>query len=295
LHRDFDGFGPSRTFALRAAEAHTDWMLVLDADDIFHGTIESDYLDTISADVIECEIRTTSMSWFLPKLLRSNRGWESRGRAHEYYASPIASAPLRTRAFWIEHTAAGSSRANKFERDVALLLADWNEDSTNERTAFYIARSFDDKGDKAQAIEWYRRRIQLPGWVEEAFYSRYRLGTCLIDMGAAVEGCGHLWLAWNMQPHRAEPLTALAEYYRLNQQWQLAFLAAATARVHHQFKGSLFEDTSMDWRIDYELSIAAWYVDEKSMGREAHARIYQRIDIPEPFQSSVYAHQEFYQ
>jgi glycosyltransferase involved in cell wall biosynthesis len=299
LSHTFNGYGPSRTLALRAAEPHSDWMLMLDADDTLHGEIGP--LGT-EADSIEAEVRSGDLSWWLPKLLRSNQGWESRGRAHEYYASATAGAQIRTTSFWIEHHGDGSGRSQKFERELGLLQADWEEDPANERTAFYMARTYDDAGDAAQAIDWYRRRLAMGGWDEENFYARYRLGACLIYLGAGEEGCGHLWEAWGMQPERAEPLVALAEHYRLVQQWALAYLVADLAFSYCRAQPGnklpahtgLFVDVSAaGWRIAYEQSISAWYAGHKERGHVLSDWL-AGVVLPEPYAASAQANSEFY-
>jgi glycosyltransferase involved in cell wall biosynthesis len=291
IEHSFDGFGPSRTLALRTAEDHCDWMLVMDADETFHGDLGMVTI-TDEVDCIEAEQHNGDMRFWLPRLLRSHRGWESRGRAHEYYTSPVAHPPVRTDAFYIEHHGDGHDRPKKFDRDIPLLQADWDEEP-NARTAFYLARSYDDLGDMPQAVEWYRRRLTLPGWIEETFYARYRLGACLLALGADTEAAGHLWLAWNDQPHRAEPLVALAAHYRSNERWQLAWAAACLARDHHEARGSLFEDQTMAWRIQYEMSIAGWYVGARKLSRIAQDYLLRGY-LPEPYASSVAANQVFY-
>lgn len=289
LEHEFDGYGPSRTAALRAAEDRTEWMLVLDADDTFHGKID---LET-TADCVEAEMRQGDMRFWLPKLLRSNRGWESRGRTHEYYTSPIASRPVRTASFWIEHHGDGTGRAEKFDRDIRLLTLDWDEEP-NPRSAFYLARTYDDVGDQPQAIEWYRTRLNLKGWAEETFYAQYRLGVNLLGIGAKEEGTGHLWSAWGMRPNRAEPAVALAEHYRLTQQWVLAWAAASLAQAYYDdADGGLFVDVTMAWRIPYEVSIAAWYTGHLEEGLKAMQAL-EGFSIQEPYASSIRSNREFY-
>jgi len=292
-YHPFDGFGPSRTFALREAEKHTDWMLCLCADETLHGHIEVyDH-----ADIIEAEQHNGDMRFWLPRLLKSGRGWESRGRSHEYYWSPIGSGtwPARTDAFYVEHHGDGHDRPNKFTRDIDLLLADWADDSGNPRTAFYLAQSYDNNDQPAEAVEWYRQRIRMVGWDEETFYAKFRLGVCLLNLGAVYEGAGFLWSAWADKPGRAEPMVALSEHYRLNEQWFLAWQCANLGQEHHDREGSgLFVDTSMEWRLTYEISISAWYTGNKDWGRTALNRLLRYPDIPEPFYSSIRSNLEFY-
>ena len=292
LVHPFDGYGPSRSFALRQAESHTDWMLVLDADDTFHGEIDTD----ITADCVEAEMRQGDMRFWLPKLLRSNRGWESKGRTHEYYWSPVASGtwPVRTSSFYVQHHGDGTGRREKFERDAKLLGLDW-EDNHEPRTAFYLARTYDDMSEMPQAIEWYRTRLNMEGWEEESFYARFRLGVNLLNLGAVAEGVGHLWAAWGQRPGRAEPMVALAEHYRLSAQWLLAWHTINLAKEYYEPNTpGLFVDISMEWRINYEMSIAAWWADHKDWGRLALQKLLTRDDIPDPYRSSILQNREFY-
>lgn len=309
VEHTFDGYGPSRTFALMEAEAHTDWMLVLDADDIFHGTLK-DVVIGDEIDCVECEMRQGDLRFWLPKLLRSNRGWESRGRSHEYYTSPIAHPPVRTDAFWVEHLGDGSGRVDKFQRDIALLTQDWEEDHNNERAAFYLARSYDDVGDLGQAVSWYRTRVGMNGWIEETFYAYYRLGACLLALGAKEEGCGNLWHAWGLKTERAEPLVALAEHYRTIELWETAWLTMELAYAHckaqpqdmymattpYESPQGLFVDMSATaWRCAYEQSISAWYTGNKERGRYLTQWLLSSSQIPEPFLSSVKSNMGFYE
>jgi hypothetical protein len=300
ISHEFDGFGPSRTVALREAERHTDWMLHMDADETFHGDIGKVTI-TDGDDCIEAEQYNGDLRFWLPRLLRSNRGWESRGRAHEYYTSPVANPPTYTNAFHVEHHGDGGSRPQKFERDGGLLLEDWREEP-NPRTAFYLGRTYEDGGNVPEAVNWYRTRIKMPGWDQEDFYARYCLGRCLLALGAHEEGCGHLWGSWGMQRQRAEPLVALAEHYRQTEQLFLAYQAAELAFTWcnalpgnrlPRHDGLFTDTTATSWRAAYEQSISAWYIGNKERGKSLTMWLLEQ-DLPEPYRSSVQSNRGFY-
>ena len=61
------GFGPSWNVAVEAADAHTDWLLHLDADHRFHGEIDAELLST-DADAINLEERYGILRYWLPRL-----------------------------------------------------------------------------------------------------------------------------------------------------------------------------------------------------------------------------------
>jgi Glycosyl transferase family 2 len=298
------GFGPSRNVAFEAAEPHTDWLLTLDADDTFHGAIVRSELDDL--DVLHAEYRFANLHYWVPRLVRSGQGWRWHGRAHEYLAAPGGPGRARrSHAFWVEHHADGGSRGDKFEREVRLLQEDWAEHSDDPRTAFYLGRSYDDTGATEEAIVWYRRRLALGGWDEETFYARFRLGACLLRAGRGEEGCGELWRAWGERHWRAEPLTLLAEHYRGQGLWQLAWQACQLAFAHAGAKpdggvvgtvDALFVDAgALQWQVAYEASIAAWYVGELERGRRLVNYLLSRPELPADVRAAVEGNRRFYQ
>jgi tetratricopeptide (TPR) repeat protein len=103
-------------------------------------------------------------------------GWRWWARAPEYLqlSSGVGNV-TQTRAFWVEHHAGGGNRGDKFERELALLQQDWDEQPGDARTAFNLGRAYDALGRREEAIEWFRQRLDLGG-------CRYRLtrrGGCL--------------------------------------------------------------------------------------------------------------------
>jgi hypothetical protein len=212
---EWRGYGPSRNVALSRTRPHCDWVLTMDADETLHGTIEVAVAPDI--DGIEAECRVEPLRYWVPRLVRSGGEWEWRARAHEYLTLPDGPGNMaRTTSFYVAHHHDGGNRATKFERELALLEADHHEDPEDPRTVFYIARTHEDRGDAPSAAKWYARRVAMQGWVEENWYSQWRLGCCLLAAEHPDEGCGALWKAWGSRPWRAEPLWSLAEHYRIS-------------------------------------------------------------------------------
>jgi hypothetical protein len=298
--RDFKGFGPSKNEAIELAEPHSDWLLWLDADETFGGYIEMN--DTY--DWVEIQERNGDLTFWKPRLFRTGRGFHWTGLTHEYLSSPLAGPVLKSEAFWVVHHADGGSRGEKFPRDLALLQEEWSTDP-GTRTAFYMARTFQDMGSMAQAVDCYRRRIAMGGWDEEVFYSRYSLGVCLLDMNCPDEAAGQLWRAWGMKNWRAEPLVALAQHYRITEQWTLAWEAMQMAYAYCRAQpgsfpplhdGLFVDDTAAGWRCAYEQSISSWYTGNRERGRMLLDYLLTRgSDVPEPFFTSVATNREYYQ
>jgi glycosyltransferase involved in cell wall biosynthesis len=289
ISRTWDGFGPARNIALDRAGHHTDWLLSMDADDTLCGHLDLAQLG--GADGIEVELHHSVLRYWVPRLVRADAGWHWHGRVHEYLALPGAGRLVRSAAWWVHHHGDGGSRAGRLVRDVAMLERDWSEMPGDPRTAFYLGRSYDDLARAGEAAAWYRRRLELGGWDEEDWYARYRLGVCLLSSSGA-EGCGELWHAWGERPWRPEPLVALAEYYRGAGLWALAWQACRARRPGPP--DGLFLDLSAEWRLDYEASITAWHVGERSQGGDLTAALLARDDLPAGVRQTVATNARWY-
>jgi glycosyltransferase involved in cell wall biosynthesis len=305
---EWRGYGPSRDVALAAATAETDWVLTLDADDTFHGGIDRVAL-TEDLDGLEAEYRYAELRWWVPRLLRSSAGWKWRGRAHEYLFIPGRERRLaRLGSFYVEHHADGGNRGDKAARELALLHEDWDEGVDPDRTSFYIARTLEDAGRASEAVPWYRRRIGIAGWAEETWYARWRLARCLLGTDDVDEACGLLWSAWSERPWRPEPLWTLAQHYRLEAKWEAAWQACSAAMRSCGIEpwrseadppigngDRLFVHVDVwEWRMAYEISIAAWYVDERPIGRRALQHVLAHADLSEELRANVEANGVYY-
>jgi tetratricopeptide (TPR) repeat protein len=306
IQDEWRGFGPSRNVALEAAEPHSDWLLTLDADETIHGDVSPEGVGD-EVDAVEVEEHYGNLRFWLPRLVRSGRGWRWQRRAHEYLSlGDRHPRTARCSIGWVYHHAEGGSGADKFEREIALLRQDWAELPDDARTAFYLGRSFDDLSRYVEARDWYRKRLSLSGWDEESFYARWRLGCCLRALGSPDEACATLWRAWAERPWRAEPLVSLAEHYRSEQAWSPAWRACQLAfdfagalpdgKMDHPSADRLFvHSDAARWQIAYEAAVAAWYVGAIDRGRDLTSYLLGLDDLPPAIRDSVEANRRFYE
>jgi hypothetical protein len=303
---EWRGYGPTRNVSLQLARPHTDWLLLLDADETITGTIDRDSLDD-QFDSVEAEMCYHELRYWRPFLIRSEAGWEWHGRAHEYLSmGDVAPRSRQMRSFKVVHHADGGNRSDKLDRERQLLEQDFAERPNHSRTVFYLARTHDDMSHAGQAAEFYRRRLQIGGWDEESWYARWRLGVCQLATGSDELGCGTLWHAWDERPWRAEPLSTLASHYRQQQMWRLCWEVCELANRYTgvrpvgkgpnpESKDRLFIHTdAYTWRIAYEQSICAYYVGETSRGNSLCRYLLSRKDLPAAERESVTANQRFY-
>lgn len=205
---EFVNFGVTRSVLMAHANAtDSDYLMLLDAD------MEVDYqpggpFPDLTADVYEGRLRTGPLDYTLPILVRNDRAWRYEGVAHSYLAcdGPWYSEQLPgLRIIDGSHTS-----QEKIRRDLDLLTAEHARNPLDARTAFYLAQTYYDLDMHAEAIAMYRHRAYLDGWDEETFYARYRLGALLCEHVSFAAGAKELLAAWEMRPHRIEPLRVLA-------------------------------------------------------------------------------------
>jgi tetratricopeptide (TPR) repeat protein len=301
---EWRGFGESRNVAMRRAEPHTDWLLFLDADEALGGRIDRTSLAPDYDGLYVARLSGPLLMW-LPRIVASGRGWSWHGRTHEYLKRQGTSArTTRLAGCRIVHHGDGGSRADKYERDLELLRTDWAEHTDDVRTAFYLARTYDDMGRYDEAVNWYQRRASLGGWDEEAWYATFRLGVCLLKAGLIERGRDQLWSAWAQRRHRAEPLATLAEHFRLCGAWPQAWRVCTSAfestaarpdGIDAPMPDSLFVDTEVyAWRIAYEASITAWYAGEHAKGKRYTDYVLGCPEVPDVVRDAVRANQSFY-
>lgn len=256
-------YAQKRNFDLSATYA-----LLLDADMLLH--LEGFDASALTAPSYLLEQRTPGLSWRNTRLCRLDHDWTCVGVTHEYWASKPNCVPQNLDSLWIEDIGDGSSHAEKFERDVKLLQQGMLDEPDNVRYVFYLAQTFFDLGRYAEAIPLYRKRIEMGGWYEEVWYSRYRLGLALLRSGEQAQGTVALLDAYDDRPGRAESLVALAVDRRTRSKNASALLFAQEAFKTPLSVDALFVEPPAYHRSPLEeVAINAYYTGDFEAGFQA--------------------------
>src|SRR6202035_4959213 len=91
-------------------------------------------------------IQRSSLSYWNTRLVRRDAGARYHGVTHEYLDVPGGAKELR--GLWYKDHASGFNRAEKFQRDINLLLKGLEQEPDNVRYWFYLAQSYRDAGQK---------------------------------------------------------------------------------------------------------------------------------------------------
>lgn len=263
-HIKFNDFSQARNDALKLAQESKhpfDYILLGDAD--MQLVVEDpDFRKHLTADCYQLIQKNQWQSYYNARLVKKDITSYYVGRTHEYLYTEEYPRQC-TGAYYLDHCT-GSSRGDKYQRDIKLLKLDLKEDPSNARSCFYLANTYFDAGDKKNALKYYQQRVDLGGWHEEVFYSKYRIIQCLITLEKPAKDI----LAATMDCHqfhakRAEPLYEMAKYYREKAQYAsgYAFAKAASCIPYPQSDILFVADVVYQYQIADELSICAYWTE----------------------------------
>jgi len=269
VKEQFRDFGYNRTFALNAVVdvPNSDYILLLDADMILQLNMDVLELKTriIKYDAFYICQGTPQFFYKNVRIIKNRRGCSYWGVTHEYMKTPHGTLydSFNTNEIFINDIGDGGCKNDKCDRDIRLLTKGLEDNPKNDRYTFYLANSYRDKGENEKAIELYKQRIELGGWVEEIWYSHYCIGKCFKQMGNN-EMAIYSWMeAYNAFPKRIESLYKIVKYYRIQDCHNLAYtyymLADYERKTHFTWDYLFLEKDIYDYKLDYELSIIGYY------------------------------------
>jgi glycosyltransferase involved in cell wall biosynthesis len=277
LHqRPWVDFGHNRTEALQFARGKADYILVNDADHVWHGELPK----VLTADSYAVEYRYSGTKYDVVCLLSDRFQWKYVGVIHESVQSDRPAKNETLQGPWIEvfHEGARSRDPLTYQKDAEILAAAVEKEPTNQRYVFYLAQSYRDAGNLRDAVAMYQRRIGMAGWDQEEWYALYQIGRCYERMQVPSAMVSQAYLAaYQFRPSRAEPLARLAQYHRLRREFALAYLYAQEAALMPMTADGLFvEEGVYSWQALDELAINAWYTGHKAVGESAARAVLKR-------------------
>ena len=290
LHQDeWKDFGHNRTLALRHADGKADYVWMIDADDIFSGTIE--FPEVMDADGYVLRIGKPDFSWWRTQIFRVESKWEYKGVLHEYPAcqkeKPILvklESPYRVDARTLGARNVGITAIEKYSRDAITLEKALVDEPENTRYQFYLAQSYFDSQQYEKAIASYKKRAEMGGWGEEIYYSLYRvaISRALLDRPWP-EILSSFLDAYNYRPQRIESLVHISQILRqkYNQPAAAFIFARQAAETPFPQEEILFvPDIIYRFHALDEVSATAYYAGRPEIGYLASKKLLEENRVP---------------
>jgi len=266
----FINFGYNRTFALKACIGmpNADYLLLMDADMILETPSMFSISDFKSSLIENAYYVFQGSPMFFYKNIRILKNMNDTsywGVTHEYVKLPDGSKTIdipRTELF-IYDIGDGGSKSDKFIRDIRLLRQGLIDEPNNDRYTFYLANSYKDAGQYQNAIDTYKKRIQLGGWKEEVWISYYQIGLCYKKLGDMPNAIFNWLEGHQYYSDRIENLYEIVNYYREKSQYNIAYYFYDIADYYRNINKStdhlFYHKDIYDYKLDYEFSIIGYY------------------------------------
>ncbi|HYV89717.1 MAG TPA: glycosyltransferase, partial [Candidatus Polarisedimenticolia bacterium] len=296
VDRPWRDFGSNRSEALALAReiSNSDYLWMMDADDVLEGVPE---LGDLTAGAYHLRLGPDAEYWRL-QIFRRNLPWKYVGVLHEY---PACDQPAEQG--WIggdyrllsRRLGSRNRDPDKYQHDAAVLEAALAREPGNTRHAFYLAQSWFDAKAFDKALAAYGRRIVMGGWQEEVFYSRYRSAMCLEWLGRpAAEAREAYEECFREHPHRAEPLVRAAALARKNEDFFDAYvLAKRAAQVPKPASALFVQSADYEYRAKDELAIAAYYCDFPQEAFDLATELLDHAELPDSARARIEANRDY--
>jgi len=286
---EWKDFGHNRSLALECAYNKTDLLFIFDADDEIVGNL-------VLPNTFDCDRYTFTFGkdfvYVRPLLINNRKKWGFKGVLHEFLIDlePVNCTKYFEGDYYINSGRNGSrsNNPNKYIDDATILKkahydvleSDYN---LSCRYAFYCAQSFKDSGEKYvnDAIEWYKKCLGLKMWTQEQYISCLTIGDLYSRQNDMSNALKYWYKTVEFDSERLEGIINAMNYLRSDGQNLLV------NALYHKFKnynkklqGKLFTfDSVYKDQLEYNNTIAAFYVNDKISGYECSKKIFLNNEL----------------
>ena len=276
VKESFHNFEYNRNYALKECYGmeNADYILFLDADMTLHINNNDsiyDFKNSMDKDAYYLLQGNSKIQYQNLRIIKNTGKFSYWGVTHEYIKTPYNTTIYRIpkKLMFINDIGDGGAKADKFIRDIKLLKEGLEKHQNNDRYTFYLANSYKDSHQYEDAINTYKKRIELKGWIQEVWYSYYCIGLCYKAMNE-MEKAIFYWLeGYNHLPERIENLYEIIHYYRNNKNYVLVDvfynMAIKSRNSINEENQLFFKKDIYDYKIDYEFSITGFYSNQQNI------------------------------
>ena len=274
IQEAFINFSYNRNIAINACEGMSDYLLLLDADmEVKLNNFNKEIL--LNYDHFYIFQGNDNFYYKNTRILKNDKkcNYNYVGATHEYIShnDNCTSITIDKNIFFIHDIGDGGSKYNKFQRDIKLLTDAIVSEPNNTRNYFYLANSYYDIKNYDEAINYYKKRIELKGWEQEVWYSYFRIGLSYMNLNNFSSALFYWLEAYEYFPDRIENIYEIIKYYRVNAKNKLAynFYKLAKSKLNLKKDDWLFLHNDIySHKLYFEYIIIAYYNNIKNINDE---------------------------
>lgn len=297
LHRhEWVDFGHNRSALMELAADRAGYLLLIDAD---MTVVRSAPLGALGADAYMLRQGDERFDYRNKRLVRGDLRWRYVGSTHEYLSClDVERTVERLDALTIDDHGDGGSKADKFERDCALLQAELREQPENGRAVFYLAQTQRDLGTQTgdagalvAARDLYERRAEMGGWEEEVCCAWRQAGRLSAELGEWPRASAASMAAWEARPSRLEAVhdlvAGLLDRHQHRSAHRFTSLAAGAGGLAVPEDILFVEPWVYRWGLLFQHSVAAYWCGEFDASIRACKRLLAIESLPDAHRHQV--------
>jgi glycosyltransferase involved in cell wall biosynthesis len=213
-------FSWNRNEALSYSKGKGDYLLFIDADEMFHYSVSFQWPDLV-CDLYFMKVRYQIGSEFSRVVLVNNHlDWKWKGVIHEEIRSSQAKGGgMLTNIVTITTLDGEPTQQQLIEKnwkDIQILEKAIINEPDNSRYIFHLAMTYEIVEDYSKAIEFFEKRLLMAGSLNDGqiFYSLFRIARIQEKLKKnSIIFIETYQKAYSSRPTRAEPLYHLANHY----------------------------------------------------------------------------------
>ena len=310
FHEKWKNFGYNRQKALESAynsDFNPDYVFIIDADEEFFYK-DKNWFKNLKKDIYNIKRLFGSIEYYQPVIInvrnKNELGWEWKAPVHNYLSCKFSKTKenVDKNMVHIKSYCSGGAKSQnvsneeKYLRDAKLLLEDLKENPNNPRSLFYLAQSYRDAKKPEESIKWYKKRLEVNGWIQEKYISCYNIGNLLRQLGKREEAFYYYLLSFEYDSSRYECFYEMIKYHRNKGNKKLAYSFYKQLKPFNQNSGKLFLVSSVhNWKLDYEISIIAYYNNAHQEGINAFKRLFNCKTIAKNMIASIFKNFGYYE
>lgn len=262
---DFFHFGWNRTYALQACAGKSEYIWVIDADDL--PVVNFIIPRNLTADCYKLKIGK-DFTYLREQIFKNDAEfeWQYVGAVHEYPKSKnYHTSEILEGDYYIDSRRLGdrSKDTEKYLKDAKIFDLLLIDEPNNERYMFYCGQSYFDYKDYKTGIDRYSKRTKMGGFFEEVYYSYYKIAvgkTMLDESWSEIEKA--YMVAHEYCKYRAEPLYEIANHYLHAKNYQKSYdIANSASKIKITINSTLFVSKDIyTYKSKDVLAQSAYYI-----------------------------------
>ena len=226
IERPWVDFAYNRSEALEFARGKSDYLLVIDADEVLINDDDCS-LPQLTHDAYYLKVHFEQLMFWRVHLFRNEPGWRYESPVHEYLVGPKSASYERLNELVIDSLQDGwrATQPDVSERDVEILLREHEQAPNNARTNYYLAQSYISAKKPELALKHFQLCVETSLWSEERWSALLQIADLKQELQRDWTEVLAAYLdAYQFRPQRAEPLYRIAVHYRWQGAFHLAYL-----------------------------------------------------------------------